>query len=228
MSLPSSVAVCLIVLTGLNACASGGDRRHGMRGSGAGASGDLYARAMTLKASGRCTAAERPLTRLAKQGGGFEIAQFHLGDCLLLRTGEMQGPEREFLVKQGLYWLELAANSGEPKAQALLVETFVDEASGTLDVAGATAWYLIFQDNSRRTFLEIVEIDPEARKTLFRLATEQDWEAAKVTADAWTRVIQEVKVPDARFPASRAERPGRRSGERGGGGERRRRRVSTA
>lgn len=227
MRLPSSVAVCLIVLTGLNACTSGGDRRHGMRGSGGGAmtSGELYSRAMSLKASGRCEAAERPLMHLAKQGGGFEIAQFHLGECMLIRTAQRRGPERELLIKQGLYWLELSANSGEPKAQALLVETLVDEASSTLDIQAAATWYLIFQDNSKRTFLEIVEIDARSTETLFRLATEEDWKHARVKARAWSRILQEVKVPDAGFPASRATRPDGRKKGRGSKGDGKHRRF---
>lgn len=229
MRLSMSLLVPLACLVILSACASGGGREHASKGPGGGrssgpAGGDLYSRAMTLKSTGRCEAAEKPLERLARQGGGFEIAQFHLGDCMLMRTSTVEGPQIELLISRSLYWLELAANSGEPKAQARLVEVHVNETLGTLDIVEAATWYLIFQKNSKRTFLEIVEIDPEAEATLHRLATEEDWATAKTKADGWSRVIQEVKVPDAGFPTSRTEKPsgrdrgGNRGGRRGRGG----------
>lgn len=217
---PSSLTLLSLFVLLLTACASDGGRQHASKGSGGGRSGggDLYAHAMTLKHSGDCEAAERPLARLAAQGGGFEIAQFHLGDCLIHRSVETNGPGQELLVNQGLYWLELAANSGEPKSQARLVETYVgDDGDGV--VVQAATWYLVFQDNPKRTFLEIVKIDPHTKETLFRLATEEDWALAQVSANAWVKTIQEVKVPDAGFPSGQAGRPSGKKGggERGGG-----------
>ena len=220
--LPSSLTLLSLIVLLLTACASDGGRQHASKGSGGGRAGggDLYSHAMALKRSGDCEAAERPLARLAAQGGGFEIAQFHLGDCLIHRSTEASGPGHELLVNQGLHWLELAANSGEPKAQARLVETY---AANNGAVVQAATWYLVFQDNPKRTFLEIVEIDPQAKETLFRLATEEDWKMAQVNADAWSKVIQEVKVPPAGFPPDQASKPsggkgGGRGGGRGGGG----------
>lgn len=223
--LPSCLALLSLFLLALTACASQGGRQHASKGQGGGRSGggDLYSHAMALKHSGNCEAAERPLARLAAQGGGFEIAQFHLGDCMIRRSAEMRGPERELLVTRGLHWLELAAGSGEPKAQARLVETYVSDGG----VVQAATWYLILRDNPKRTFLETVEVAFESRETLFRLATEEDWVLAQVSADAWTRTIQEVKVPDAGFPPDQAKKRAEgKGGGRGGKGEGKRRRVS--
>ena len=76
-----------------------------------------YVNAVNLKAAGRCERAERTLEVFARQGVGFEVAQFHLGDCLTRRALNADGAERELLMRRGLHWLELAAYSKEAKAQ---------------------------------------------------------------------------------------------------------------
>ncbi len=209
-----SIAAALLV----TACAGDrGERNRHHAGQAGGA--DLYSHAMKLKRSGNCEAAERPLARLAAQGGGFEIAQYHLGDCMAHRSADMAGPERELLMTQGLHWLELAAGSGEPKAQARLVEFYIGDHMGAPAPVQSATWYLIFQDNPKRTFIEIVEVDPGPKDALFRLATEEDWKKAQANANAWSKVIQEVKVPDAGFPPDQTKKKPRGKGDGKGRGK---------
>lgn len=223
--LNSSVAITLICLLALSACSSGGGRHHGARGDGGGGArspSDMFTHALALKSSGNCKGAEAPLKRLAAFGGGFEIAQFHLADCLLRRSKNAGGAERTLLTGQALHWLELSARSDEPRSQALLVAFHMDEAHETPDVLSAATWSLIFNDNGKRNYIETVVIDPAATKRLNTAASDDIWAEAEEAARAFRPEIQEAKAPDAAYPGasgnSKQGRGGRGRGGKGGGG----------
>lgn len=215
----------------LSACSPGSpDRQHGMKGPGGGRSGggaagsptQLYSRALALKAGGHCDRAEGPLARLAGFGRGYEMAQFHFGDCLILRSERSGDTERGHLVSLGTVWLERAANSRDVDAQGRLVELYIEERFGQLDVIAAATWYLIFQANPARTQFALKEISANSKTRLFALATSEDWAEAKARQNAWSPVVQEAKVPSAGFAPDQAGRGSgsKRDGGRGGGGRR--------
>lgn len=231
LAAPSLTA--LIFLLALSACSGGGRHHAAGRGGGdthanAGDRGgarspsDMFTRALALKSSRDCRKAEAPLKRLAAFGGGFEIAQFHLADCLLRRAKKATGAERTLLTGQGLHWLELSARSDEPRSQALLVEFHMDVAHKTPDVLAAATWSLIFNDNGKRNYIETVVIAPAATARLDAAASDEIWAEAEEAARAFRPEIQEAKAPDAAYPGVKQSgtkaRGGRGRGGKGGGG----------
>lgn len=221
----------LILLLALSACSSGGGRHHARKGQdthrgadwgggGAQSPADMFTHALALKSSGDCRGAVVPLKRLAAFGGGFEIAQFHLGDCLLRRAAWTTDAERELLTGQGLHWLKLSARSDEPRSQALLVEFYMDADHERPDVLTAATWFLIFEDNGKRNYIETVAINPAAITRLNALAHDSIWAEAKVAAEAFRPEIQDAKAPDAAYPGTttsgKQDRKGKGRGGRGG------------
>lgn len=220
----------LIFLLALSACSGGGRHHaagqgggdtHAGGGGGARSPSDMFTRALALKSSGDCKKAEAPLKRLAAFGGGFEIAQFHLADCLLTRANKAPGAQRTLLTGQGLHWLELSARSDEPRSQALLVEFHMDVAHETPDVLTAATWSLIFNDNGKRNYIETVVIAPAATARLDAAASDEIWAEAEEAAKLFRPEIQEAKAPDAAYPGAQQSgakaRGGRGRGGKGGG-----------
>lgn len=226
-------ASALIMLLTLSACSSGGGRHHaggrgpGEGGGGARSPGEMFTLALNLKASGNCRKAEAPLKRLAAFGGGFEIAQFHLADCLLWRAEHASPAEEQLLTSQALHWLELSARSDEPLSQARLVDFHMDESHKTPDVLTSATWFLIFEDNGKRHYVETAAIDPQATRRLHALASDEIWAEAQEAADAFHPEIQDAKVPDGAYPgAQQGQRKGRGGKGRGEGGRGRKPRLT--
>ena len=110
-------------------------------------SSGLYLRALELKASGNCAQSIPIFYRLARRGEGFELAQFHLGECLM-RGAEQSTTSTEFL--SGLVWIRRAADAGAPQAQATLALFYLGGPEALREPAEAALWFTLFQSNPQR------------------------------------------------------------------------------
>jgi len=107
----------------------------------------LYLRALELKASGNCEQAIPMFYRLAQRGEGFELAQFHLGECMM-RAAEQTPSDTGFLT--GLVWVRRAAEAGNPQAQATLALFYLGGPEALRDREEAALWFALFERNPAR------------------------------------------------------------------------------
>jgi len=110
-------------------------------------SSGLYLRALELKASGNCAQSIPIFYRLARRGQGFELAQFHLGECLM-RGAEQSAISTQFL--SGLVWIRRAADAGAPQAQATLALFYLGGPESLRDRKEAALWFVLFESNPQR------------------------------------------------------------------------------
>ncbi|WP_281301068.1 MULTISPECIES: hypothetical protein [unclassified Iodidimonas] len=107
----------------------------------------LYSQAIEMKRNGNCNGAMPLFYRLANRGGGFELAQYHLADCLL-RIATPSITNTDWL--EGLIWLRRSAEAGAPEAQGLLAHLY---ATGPGDIANKTEaamWFSLYEKNPAR------------------------------------------------------------------------------
>jgi len=130
------------------------DRSQGREGQGAEGplqiidiSSDTYLRALELKASGNCAQSIPLFYRLAQRGEGFELAQYHLGECIMRGAGQ-SATSTEFLA--GLVWVRRAAEAGAPQAQATLALFYLGGPESLRDREEAALWFMLFQSNPAR------------------------------------------------------------------------------
>ncbi len=102
----------------------------------------IYARAMQFKAYERCAEAVPLFRCLAKRGRGYELAQYHLGQCLLTlrRTSTDEAGKADHWTK-ATAWTRLAADAGLAEAQGALALMLVDSQNTETDPTQAGTRY---------------------------------------------------------------------------------------
>jgi len=190
-------AGCLVVLAGL-ACSAAAEAQQGRQGgesqdrqdnllSSIDISSRLYRQALEHKAAGDCKAAIPLFNRLARRGQGFELAQFHLGECLM-RGAEESATSTQFL--SGLVWVRRAAEAGAPQAQATLALLYLGGPESLRDREEAAFWFALFRDNPERKkpgFSSPLSAREEERLESALPAEIRD--AAKERAESWQRKV---------------------------------------
>ncbi len=204
----------------------GGDRRgppgaqgdFAKRGGGGPrqSAGDFsYSKALALKNEGACEEAVPLLKRLAERGHGYEIAQYHLGDCLLTLAAEDENGEGAVLHEvHGFYWLLKAGNSNNADAQGKLAALYLEGDVVPLDRVAAAKWYLLYMRNPIQLKIGAMPLAPGLEQYLLDELREQEWAEATTQADEWVVVKQEIVQPT-------DGRPGRGGRDRDGNQPRR-------
>lgn len=107
----------------------------------------LYSQALDLKSDGDCDKAIPLFHRLAMRGQGFELAQYHLADCLLM-TAPSSATDTSWL--EALLWMRRAAEAGAPEAQGRLAALYAIGPENARNLVEAAMWYHLFQVNPAR------------------------------------------------------------------------------
>lgn len=202
----------------LTACAGprGRGRPGGGRGGGSSARDpDQFSRGLEHKHAGDLDEAIRYFAQVAGMGAGYEVAQFHLGDCFL-RQGDAVDDEGEIRQKfrEGAFWISLAAQSGEVNAQARMAGLYFDGKGVAQDLAEAGTYVLLAEGNLRAEFT--------SNGSLAELSRVRDGLSADDWAEAERRAAEFIvlKQTSRNFPIMRREGRSRPSGGRGDGGGR--------
>jgi hypothetical protein len=119
--------------------------------------------------------------------GGFEIAQFHLGLCLLdVSKAEPDAQRAAALKKEGTDIILKAANGGLANAQIQLVSLYLDGVGVAADPIEAGKWALIYHGNGSRFVIHLPDISPELQARLDGVLNGTSWAEAQSRANAWT------------------------------------------
>lgn len=210
-------AVALLALS-LIACAGPGPRRGAPPGPGVNAEGEespgpgsgreFLQQALALKESEGCDWALPLLRRLAAYGGGYEVAQFHLGDCLVKKAqkAETGSEEWDVLAAEAMATLLKAATSGDANAQGALADIYFSGELVRKDNVEAAKWLLLYRDNPIRRSLGARSLPDGLEREMHTALSEEEWETARSLADRFVVVRQEIADPE-------LERPDRAPGE---------------
>ena len=197
----------------------------GPRGRGPGASSispEGSARGIELKQAGQFQDAIPYFAQVAGLGAGYEVAQYHLGDCLV-RLGDAESEPESAGQKhrEGVVWIRLAAESGYVNAQARLAELLHQGRGVTADNSDAAMYLLLAERNVRSIFMHDARQD-ELGKLRAALSEEELGEGARRAA-MFVKLEQSQRslpvLPRAGRSSGRGARPsgGRPGGGRGGG-----------
>ena len=218
------LSIGLIALVFAAACAGpsgnrgpGGPKRGGPPGGGGpGFAGGppqqsedrVYGQALTLKRDGNCADAIPLLKRVAEIGHGYEIAQYHLGDCLLRQAAAQVDTNRADMDNAlALHWLLKAAHSNNADAQGKLVAVYLDGGVVAVDRVEAAKWYLLYMRNPIQVKVGATALAPGVEHYLREELRPQEWAAATIEADRWNVVRQDINRPvqDRRGPGGSGE-----------------------
>jgi len=191
-------------LLGLAACVPGNSGPSGpFDGPGGGMhrppGQESFSQVLAMRTDQGCEAAIPPLRRFASYGGGFEIAQFELGDCLVEEaraTNDDAG--RAALAREAEAVLLKAANSNEPNAQGLLTALYFRGDVLGKDVVEAGKWFLLYSRNNLRINLGARALPKGLETDMRNTLTEDQWKAATAAADAFDVTIQPSVAPPER------------------------------
>lgn len=189
----SAVKTGLIILViALGACSSGGNGggRANVPQGGAlmqalqvmDVSSRAYSQAIQAKANGDCERAVPQLYGLALRGGGFELAQYHLADCLLQAVAST-AVSTDYL--EALVWMRRAAEAGSPEAQAALAVEYLDGPADLRDRQQAARWYVLYRDNGAKNRPGFKPVDREQIKRLESAFSPGEIEAAESWAETF-------------------------------------------
>jgi hypothetical protein len=113
----AGLAVTIALVLTVSAC-SGPPARDEFKG------GDFNA-ALSLKHAGYYADAAENFEKMARLGGGWEVAQFHLGECQLALADQAVDSEQvQKFQQEGFFWIHLAAQSDIAEAQGRLAELY--------------------------------------------------------------------------------------------------------
>ncbi|WP_150002650.1 sel1 repeat family protein [Iodidimonas gelatinilytica] len=107
----------------------------------------LYSQALDLKAQNKCQEATPLFYQLSMRGDGFELAQYHLADCIFKAISQ-SATSTEWL--DGLVWMRRAAEAGAPEAQGTLALIYATGPDGIRDLTEAAMWVTLFEKNPAR------------------------------------------------------------------------------
>jgi len=165
----------------------------------------IYTEALKSKETDGCVSALESLSLLASWGRGYEVAQYHLGDCYIEMGKTEAEPARGASLASGLKWLTLAANSNNVNAQGKLVEVYLYGLGVAPDSVEAGKWYLLNQRNSIRREIGAKDVAPDLVKALNQSLSDGEWTEAEARADAFVPTVQELKAP---YPDPKKMTPG--------------------
>ncbi|HTP78381.1 MAG TPA: hypothetical protein VMJ73_15565 [Rhizomicrobium sp.] len=152
---------------------------------------DPEAQAEDLRLHGQCDKAIPIFRRLAARGG-FELAQFNLGLCLIdVGKKESDAQRSASLKAEGAGDVLAAANSGLANAQLKLVTLYLDGVGVASDPLEAGKWALIYHSNGSRFVISLPDISPELQARLDGVLTATSWAEAQARADAWSPVAKD-------------------------------------
>lgn len=107
----------------------------------------LYSQALNLKSASNCAQAIPLFHQLSMRGEGFELAQYHLADCLF-QTAPASATDTRWI--EALLWMRRAAEAGVPQAQGVLATLYATGPANARDLAEAAMWYQLFTTNPAR------------------------------------------------------------------------------
>jgi hypothetical protein len=147
---------------------------------------DPEQRAEELRLAGKCQQAI-PIYRRMVARGGFEIAQFHLGLCLLdVSKTEPDAQRAAALKKEAVETILNAANGGLANAQIQLVSLYLDGVGVAADPVEAGKWALIYHANGSRFVIHLPDISPELQARLDGVLNGTSWAEAQSRANSWS------------------------------------------
>ena len=157
----------------------------------------FYSQALELKRDGNCAEAVPLFKRVAEMGQGYEIAQYHLGDCLL-KTAATKGPGAQADMDNALamHWLLKAAHSNNADAQGKLTAIYLDGKVVGVDRVEAAKWYLLYMRNPIQVKVGATALAPGVEQFLLDELRPQEWAAATAEADSWQVVQQDINRRD--------------------------------
>jgi hypothetical protein len=147
---------------------------------------DPEQRAEELRLAGKCQQAI-PIYRRMVVRGGFEIAQFHLGLCLLdVSKTEPDAQRAAALRQEATDTIIKAANGGLANAQIQLVSLYLDGVGVAADPVEAGKWALIYHSNGSRFVIHLPDISPELQARLDGVLNGTSWAEAQSRANSWS------------------------------------------
>jgi len=197
---------------GLTAGACVGPRGRG----GPSMSPEGSARGIELKQAGQFEEAIPFFAQVAGLGAGYEVAQYHLGDCLV-RLGDVESDPTRTSQKyrEALIWIGLAAESGYVKAQARLAELLHQGRGVAADNFEAAKYLILAERNARSTFMHDAR---RAELASLRVAlSDQELDEGARRVDNFVKLEQTQRSLPISPRASRPSGRGGRSGGRPGG-----------
>lgn len=210
-----------VLAAGLAACAGPGRRGPGGPGGpggmSSGGSPADFSHGVGLKMRGDFDAAIPYFAQAAGMGSGYEVAQYHLGDSLLLKSALLHGEEAANMQREGIFWIGFAARSSDVNGLAKMAELHFTGTGVAQDRVEAGMYMLMASSHARSDF-----IANDLRRTLedMRLVlSEAELAEARARAAAFMPIVQSQRD----FPRrERSQSGGRPSGSRppGGGGGR--------
>ncbi len=204
----------MLVLLALAACASGGGGRD--RAVSAkrfeqvrqiptvDVSSRLYTQALAKKTAGDCAGAIPGFYELAQRGDGYELAQYHLADCLL-RDAEPRLDSTDYLA--ALVWMRRAAEAGSPEAQGALALIYLEGPEGLRDPAEAAFWYELSLANPAAKRPGTRPLDRDKRNRLEAALDPDLRAAARARVKSWHKTVWRAPRP-VRAPAGDKGRRG--------------------
>ncbi len=149
---------------------------------------DPEGKAEDLRLAGKCDEAIPILRRMVSYGDIYELSQYNLGLCLLDVAKTQAEPQRTASQQEAAVFMLKAANHNLPKAQASLVEMYLDGVGVARDPLQAGTWALIYRANGQRFALGLPNISDALQARLDAVLTDVTWEQARARANAWTPV----------------------------------------
>lgn len=152
---------------------------------------DPEQRAEELRLAGKCDQAI-PIYRRMVVRGGFEIAQFHLGLCLLdVGKSESDAQRAAALKQEGAETILKAANGGLANAQIQAVSLYLDGTGVPVDPVEAGKWALIYHANGSRFVISLPDVSPQLQARLDSALNSTSWAEAQSRANSWSPVSKD-------------------------------------
>lgn len=194
------IGVCAFALATLAGCMSGGGPQGPFDGPGGGMDRppgeESFSQVLLMRTEQGCEVAIPPLRRFASYGGGFEIAQFELGDCLVATARKTSDSgARQKMAEEAQDVLLKAANSNEPNAQGLLAALYFRGDLLQKNIVEAGKWLQLYRRNNLRINLGARRLARGLESDMRNTLTEDDWKAANAMADAFDVTIQPTTMP---------------------------------
>jgi TPR repeat protein len=151
---------------------------------------DVEAQAEDLRLKGRCDLAVPILRRLSARAG-YEVARYHLGQCLLtLADAEHDATHAADLRHEGASWILRAASAGFAQAESMAVTLCLDGIGMEKDPVEAEKWALVYRHNGMRSILNLPDIDSDVSDRLDAALTDTTRSQAEARAEAWSPVMR--------------------------------------